>query len=52
MNAALKLPDVKAKMKVQGLEPISDTPQQFAKLISNEIDYWGKVVPSIGIKPE
>jgi tripartite-type tricarboxylate transporter receptor subunit TctC len=52
MNAALKLPDVKAKMKVQGLVPISDTPQQFAKLIADEVDYWGKVVPSIGIKPE
>jgi tripartite-type tricarboxylate transporter receptor subunit TctC len=49
---ALKKPDVMAKMKLQGLTPISDTPAQFAKLISDEIAYWGKVIPAIGIKPE
>ena len=49
---ALKKPDVVAKMKLQGLTPISDTPAQFAKLISDEIAYWGKVIPAIGIKPE
>jgi tripartite-type tricarboxylate transporter receptor subunit TctC len=43
---------VMAKMKLQGLTPISDTPAQFAKLISDEIAYWGKVIPAIGIKPE
>jgi tripartite-type tricarboxylate transporter receptor subunit TctC len=52
MNEALKRPDVKEKMKIQGLVPISDTPEQFASLISNEIDYWGKVIPSIGIQAE
>jgi tripartite-type tricarboxylate transporter receptor subunit TctC len=49
---ALKKPDVMAKMKLQGLTPISNTPAQFAKLISDEIAYWGKVIPAIGIKPE
>jgi tripartite-type tricarboxylate transporter receptor subunit TctC len=49
---ALKKPDVMARMKLQGLTPISDTPAQFAKLISDEIAYWGKVIPAIGIKPE
>jgi tripartite-type tricarboxylate transporter receptor subunit TctC len=39
-------------MKVQGLTAMSDTPAQFAKLISDEIAYWGKVIPAIGIKPE
>lgn len=52
MNDALKRPDVKEKMKIQGLVPISDTPEQFASLISNEVDYWGKVIPSIGIQAE
>jgi tripartite-type tricarboxylate transporter receptor subunit TctC len=52
MNAALKLPDVKEKMKVQGLVPLSNTPAEFATLISNEVDYWGKVIPSIGIQAE
>jgi tripartite-type tricarboxylate transporter receptor subunit TctC len=52
MNAALKLPDVKTKMKVQGLEPLSNTPAEFASLISNEVDYWAKVIPSIGLQAE
>lgn len=52
MNAALKLPDVQAKMKVQGLVPNANTPQAFAKLINEEVDYWGKVIPSIGIQAE
>ncbi len=50
--AALKRPDVVAKMKLQGLTPMSDTPAEFAKLIADEVAYWGKVIPSIGIKPE
>jgi len=50
--AALKKPDVVAKMKLQGLNPMSDTPEEFSKLIADEIAYWGKVIPSIGVKPE
>jgi tripartite-type tricarboxylate transporter receptor subunit TctC len=56
LNAAtvdvLKKPDVIAKMKVQGLTAMSDTPAEFSKLIADEIAYWGKVIPAIGIKPE
>jgi tripartite-type tricarboxylate transporter receptor subunit TctC len=48
----LKKPDVIAKMKVQGLTAMSDTPAEFSKLIADEIAYWGKVIPAIGIKPE
>lgn len=52
LNAALKRPDVGEKMKLQGLVPITDTPAQFASLINNEVDYWDKVIPSIGIQAE
>lgn len=48
----LKSPDVAAKMKTQGLFVQSTTPAEFRKLISDEIDYWGKVIPAIGIKAE
>jgi tripartite-type tricarboxylate transporter receptor subunit TctC len=51
-NAALKQPAVTEKLKAQGLHPMSATPAEFGKLISDEIDYWAKVVPSIGISPE
>ena len=50
--AAVKMPEVAAKMKLQGLNTLSSTPAEFASLISNEIDYWGKIIPSIGIQPE
>jgi len=52
MTAAVKMPDVADKMKTQGLIARTATPDEFRKLLVAEIDYWGKVVPSIGIKPE
>jgi len=52
MVPALKMPDVVQKMKLQGLIALSSTPEEFRKIISDEIDYWGKVVPAIGIQPE
>ena len=52
MVGTLKRPDVIAKLKLQGLTPISSTPAEFAKLIRSETDIWGKVIPSIGIQPE
>jgi tripartite-type tricarboxylate transporter receptor subunit TctC len=52
MSATLKKPDVIAKMKTQGLITLSNRPDEFRKLISDEIDHWGKVIPTIGIQPE
>jgi tripartite-type tricarboxylate transporter receptor subunit TctC len=49
---AVKMPDVIAKMKLQGLHPLSSTPAEFASLLAGEIDHWAKVIPSIGIQPE
>ena len=50
--AALKMPDIIAKMKLQGLHPLSSTPAEFAGLLASEVDHWAKVIPSIGIRPE
>ena len=50
--AALKRPDIIAKMKLQGLHPLSSTPVEFASLLVSEVDHWAKVIPSIGIQPE
>jgi tripartite-type tricarboxylate transporter receptor subunit TctC len=52
MMPALKMPDVVSKMNTQGLIVMANTPAEFRKLISDEIDYWGKVIPAIGIQPE
>jgi tripartite-type tricarboxylate transporter receptor subunit TctC len=48
----LKMPDVIARMKLQGLHAMSSTPAEFATLIASEVDHWAKVIPSIGIQPE
>jgi tripartite-type tricarboxylate transporter receptor subunit TctC len=48
----LKMPDIIAKMKLQGLHAMSSTPAEFAALIASEVDHWAKVFPSIGIQPE
>ena len=48
----LKMPDIIAKMKLQGLHAMSSTPAEFATLIASEVDHWAKVIPSIGIQPE
>jgi tripartite-type tricarboxylate transporter receptor subunit TctC len=50
--AALKMPDVVAKMKLQGLHVMSSTPAEFAALIAREVDHWASVLPLIGIQPE
>src|SRR5215467_6803525 len=44
--AALKMLDVVAKMKLQGLHIMSSTPAEFAALIASEADHWAKVIPS------
>jgi tripartite-type tricarboxylate transporter receptor subunit TctC len=40
----LQLQDVKERLFGQGLEPVGDTPEQFAKRIEREIQKWSKVV--------
>jgi tripartite-type tricarboxylate transporter receptor subunit TctC len=51
-NAALKQPAVVDKLSLQGLHVMTATPAEFKTMISDEIDYWAKVIPSIGIQPE
>ncbi len=40
------------RLTAQGLEPIGDTPAQFARYLKEEAAKWGKLVKSAGIKPE
>jgi tripartite-type tricarboxylate transporter receptor subunit TctC len=48
----LKSPEVREKLAADGAEPVGSTPQQFAAFIQSEIDKWGKVVKSAGIRVE
>ena len=52
MVEALKTPDMREKLAAQGLEPVGNTPAEFASIISAELVKWGKVVAAAGVKAE
>lgn len=52
INAALKLPDVRAKLEAAGIEVQGGTPQEYAALIKSDLAKWGRVVKEAGIQPE
>ena len=51
-SAVLKLADVRERLLAQGLEPVANTPVQFAAIISDELVKWKKVVAAAGMKVE
>ena len=50
--AVLKEPVIVERMAAAGLEPIGDTPEEFARYLKSEAEKWGKLVKTAGIKPE
>jgi tripartite-type tricarboxylate transporter receptor subunit TctC len=52
INAALADPKIKARLAVLGGTPLAGSPADFAKLIAEETEKWGKVIKFAGIKPE
>ena len=44
--------ETKDRLAAAGLQVVTSTPAQFAEFIRSEIDKWGKVIRSAGIKPE
>ena len=52
INAALQLPDVRAKLEAAGVEIQGGTPAQYSALIKSDLVKWGKVVKAAGIVAE
>lgn len=52
VNRALKSPDVVKQLSMQGVQIVGGTPAQFADHIRREIDTWGRVVKTTGVKLE
>jgi tripartite-type tricarboxylate transporter receptor subunit TctC len=52
INAGLANSGFQAKLADLGLTPMIGPPADFAKLIADETEKWGKVVKFAGIKPE
>ncbi|MEJ8859444.1 tripartite tricarboxylate transporter substrate binding protein [Variovorax robiniae] len=49
-NKALQDPEVKKKLASQGTDALGGTPEQFAKLIHDDIGRWGAIVKESGAK--
>ena len=47
----VQLPEVREKMLIQGLEPTTNTPEEFAAMIKIEVVRWGKIVETAKVKP-
>ena len=52
INAALRLPDVRAKLEAAGIEVQGGTPQAYAALIRSDLVKWGRVVKAAGIEAD
>ena len=52
IKAIVALPDIKERFAVLGLEPVTNTPEEFAAQIRREIAKWGKVIRDANIKME
>jgi tripartite-type tricarboxylate transporter receptor subunit TctC len=52
INAALADPKMKARLADTGGAMLQGSPADFAKLIAEETDKWGKVIKFASIKPE
>ena len=44
--------DVAQRLLSQGMEPVLNTPEQFAERIREDLPRWGKLVRAAGIKAE
>ena len=49
---ALAQPDLRAKLAEQGLEPIGNSPEEFAAVIKAETPVWTKVIRDAGIQAD
>ena len=50
INKALKDPELKKQFDAQGADVLGGTPEQFSKLIHDDIARWGKIVKDSGAK--
>jgi tripartite-type tricarboxylate transporter receptor subunit TctC len=50
LNAALATDEVKKRLALEGAEPVSGTPEQYAADLDKEVTLWAKVVKESGAK--
>jgi tripartite-type tricarboxylate transporter receptor subunit TctC len=52
INAAMKMPDIRDKAALVGLELHTESPEYFTKMMRDDFDKWGKLAREIGFKPQ
>jgi tripartite-type tricarboxylate transporter receptor subunit TctC len=50
--AALRTPEIAARLASDGAEVVAGTPEDFGAWIRNETEKWARVAKAAGIKPE
>ena len=50
MVKVLRSPEVVRQLAAQGVDPVANTPEEFATIIKNDIEKWAKVIKTIGIQ--
>jgi tripartite-type tricarboxylate transporter receptor subunit TctC len=52
LNNALRHPDVKAKLALQGAEPLGSSSPEYGAYLKSEFNRWGKIIKDSGAKAE
>jgi tripartite-type tricarboxylate transporter receptor subunit TctC len=52
IRAIVALPEMREQLASQGLVPNTGTPEQFAKLVKDDFEKWGKVIRDAKIKAD
>jgi tripartite-type tricarboxylate transporter receptor subunit TctC len=52
IQAVMRLPDVAAKMRELGAEPVGNARDEFVKFVASEIDQWADIIRVNAIKPD
>ena len=52
INAILTVPEMREQLSMQGADPRTGTPEEFAATMANDLKKWQKVVAAAGIKPQ
>lgn len=52
INTILQVPETREQLSMQGAEPRTGTPEEFAAAMANDLKKWAKVVAAAGIKPQ
>jgi len=49
---AVASPDVVAEFEKQGMRPVGGTPEEFAKMLAEDLERWTQVMKQAGIEPQ